>query len=159
MTFAFSSTSRRVGSWKRFTARWGSLAVLGVAFVSCQNGFPGRSTEQPVDFLTEIRPILENRCLECHNHVDSGESAGLNLETRRTALTTGRHAPVIRPGDPEHSLLYSVLSVPDLHPMFMPPSPDRLWEEDLAKIYRWIEQGASWPEGPEGRLVRPQDWD
>lgn len=113
---------------------------------------------QVVNFQTHIRPILEMHCLECHNHINAPENANLNLETRRTALTTGDHAPVIIPGNGRQSVLYRVLAVDDTHPMFMPPTPDRPWQAQLDLIEKWIDQGAHWPAGPEGQLTRPQDW-
>lgn len=134
-------------------------AALLMGTVSCKlldgNGF-GRT--QPIRFQDGIGTILESRCLECHNHVDAKQSGGLNLETRQAAFTTGLHAPVIVAGSPERSMLYRVLEVDDLHPVFMPPTPDRLWENELKVLRQWIADGADWPSGKQGTLVRPQDW-
>ncbi len=142
--------------------KWITLAgMLGIA-ISCQTS-PDETTAmdqriRPIRFEDGIGTILESRCLECHNSVDAERMAGLNLETRETAFTTGTHAPVIVPGSPERSMFYRVLEVDDLHPMFMPPVPDRLWENELRFLHAWIEDGAHWPSGNTGKLVRPQDW-
>lgn len=116
-------------------------------------------TPEVIDFQEHIRPILENRCLECHNPVNAADNANLNLESRESALTTGDHAPVILPGNGRQSVLYRVLAVENTHPLFMPPSPDRLWEYQLGLVRKWIDQGAPWPAGSPGKLVRPQDWE
>ncbi len=108
-----------------------------------------------VDFETEIRPVLEVQCLQCHNSETSREFAGLNLETRELALTTGRSAPVIRPGDPAGSLLLKVLALEVDHPVAMPPSPDKLRKEEQEAFRDWIAGGAKWPEGEAGKLRMP----
>ena len=103
-------------------------------------------TPAPVDFATQIQPTLEVRCLQCHNSELGKAFAGLNLETRELAMTTGRSAPVIRPGDAEGSLLYQVLKLGIDHPVAMPPSPDKVMKETLRDFRNWIDQGADWPE-------------
>ena len=83
--------------------------------------------------------------------------AGLNLETRKLAMTTGRQIPVIRPGDPKTSPLIMFLKVDGAHPTSMPPAPDKIWGVRLEILEKWIEDGADWPE--DVRLVPPQDWE
>jgi hypothetical protein len=108
-------------------------------------------------FMTEIKPILELRCLECHNDKDAKDYAGLSLQTREAAMTTGRSGGVLKPGDPDGSLMLRVLSYGHDHPVAMPPSPDKLWDDKKKLIHDWIIDGAPWPESPRGRLIRPQD--
>lgn len=108
-------------------------------------------------FITKIKPILELRCLECHNDLDAPDNAGLSLQTRNAAMTTGRSGGALKPGDPDGSLLLKVLSYGHDHPIAMPPSPDKLWDDKKKLIHDWIEDGAVWPEPPRGRLIRPQD--
>ena len=134
------------------------VTLLGLS-IACQTARePSAQRTSPIRFADGIGTILESRCLECHNRVDASRMAGLSLETRHDAFTTGTHAPVIVPGSPASSMLYRVLEVDDLHPVFMPPTPDRLWANELETLRQWIEDGADWPVGESGRLVRPQDW-
>ena len=107
--------------------------------------------------MTQVKPLLELRCLECHNDTDAGDNAGLSLQTRKAAMTTGRSGGALRPRDPEGSLMYRVLSLGHDHPIAMPPSPDKLWDDKKNIIRNWIADGAEWPAPPEGRLIRPQD--
>ena len=109
-----------------------------------------------IDFVRDVKPMLEIRCLECHNTIDAAKYAGLNLETRKLAMTTGRTPPVIRPGDPENSLFITVLKLDHMHPTNMPPVPDKIQGPPLKIFEKWIRDGAEWPE--DVRLVRPQDW-
>ena len=112
---------------------------------------------QDVVFQRDVKPILEIECLQCHNQKDAAQNAGLSLETREQALTTGRSAPVIIPGNADESLLVQVLQFKGDHPMNMPPAPDKIWGERLENIKQWINDGVAWPE--EIRLVPPQDWE
>lgn len=109
-----------------------------------------------IDFARDVKPLIESQCLECHNGKDARLSAGLNLETRKLAMTSGRQPPVIRPGDPKNSALIQVLKLNPAHRRSMPPAPDKLWDVRLQILEKWIREGAEWPENI--RLVRPQDW-
>jgi len=58
-------------------------------------------------FEKEGRPLLVNRCFECH----AGEKAGggLSLETRAAWAAGGESGPAILPGDAEASLLMAAV--------------------------------------------------
>ena len=107
-------------------------------------------------FVTKVRPTLEYYCMECHNSESASKSSQFNLETGKLAMSTGLHKPVIKPGKPEESLLYVVLRLGHAEALAMPPAPDKVSDEQLAAVHRWIAEGAFWPEGPEGRLHRPR---
>lgn len=117
--------------------------------------YPVRVPEK-IDFARDVMPLIESQCLECHNSRDASRNAGLNLETRKLAMTTGRQPPVIRPGDPKNSLLIKALKLDPVHPISMPPAPDKIWGARLEILEKWIREGAKWPENI--RLVPPQDW-
>ncbi len=106
-------------------------------------------------FERDLKPLLEIKCVQCHNHIDAADNAGLNLETRKTAMTTGRNAPVIIPGNSKDSLIVRVLELDVQHPTNMPPSPDKIWGVRLKILKKWIRQGAVWPS--DVKMIRPQD--
>ncbi|HEY2251250.1 MAG TPA: c-type cytochrome domain-containing protein, partial [Planctomycetaceae bacterium] len=73
--------------------------------------------------------------------------------TDRAALLKGgnRGAPAVVPGEPGKSPLFRYVQdqVEDLE---MPPVAKRgkfpaLTKDDIAKLNRWVAQGANWPEG------------
>ena len=142
--------------------------LLGVAITilsHCRTPGPGDPDYDPawpqrvpwtINFERDVKPMMEIRCLECHNHIDAKDNGFLNLETRKDAMTTGRHAPVIRPGDPENSYFIRVIETNHGDASGMPPSPDKIWGVRMKILKKWIRQGAVWPE--EVRLTRPQDW-
>jgi len=110
-----------------------------------------------VDFVSEVKPVLELHCLECHNRKYAAKMGGLRLETRKLAMTTGTHGPVIVPGDVRSSLLYKNLRLSHATPTAMPPKPDKLKRGEKQIIARWIREGAHWPEGAQGRLSPPPE--
>ena len=145
------------------------LALLLVLPVACRNThpsladaeeenptWPSKVPEGKIDFEKNVRPILIINCLECHNNETAAESGNLSLETRKLALTTGNHAPVLIPGDPDNSLLLKAMTAENnIHEESMPPSPDKIWGTRMEILRRWIEEGADWPE--DVRLVHPSE--
>lgn len=96
--------------------------------------------QQVAFFETRIRPVLVERCLECH----SGESpeSGLNLESRAGLLLGGELGTALVPGKPAESLLISALKHDEF--LKMPPK-EKLPTPQLADFIQWVESGAPWP--------------
>jgi hypothetical protein len=97
-----------------------------------------------VDFEREVRPILEARCLDCHDSATL--KGGVGLETFHHAhLATDSGDPLFAPGRPDESVLLQVVSETDPERR-MPPKGDPLSAEQIATLRRWIEEGAVWPD-------------
>ena len=106
----------------------------------------------PVDFAAQIKPLLEKQCINCHH---SGALFGdLNLENRQLAFKVRPNGPVITPGEPEKSPFYKVLTLPEPERKAMPPTGHRIPQPDVEMVRRWIQEGAKWPDGPEG-VIKP----
>lgn len=98
----------------------------------------------PVDFEREVKPILEKRCLGCHNpNVTKGD---VSLSTRDDVL--GSEKALVVPGRAEESELYRV-SIPEAsgEAPYMPKKGEALSEAEAEWLRRWIDAGAHWPEG------------
>src|SRR5690242_15502015 len=74
---------------------------------------------RPVDFEKDIQPILDEKCVACHNVVTA--ESKLVLEDVAAMLKGGKRGPAIVPKDPDKSLLYRVASR-GMDPA-MPPLP------------------------------------
>ncbi len=126
------------------------LFVLAASLLaSCTLTQTGGSAEQY--FLTEVKPVLQKNCLRCHN--GSMPSPALNLTSKATAFkrsASGRE--YITPGDPDCSLLISSVQRGGPHPKMMPRAEVSLTEDQIGMLREWIEDGAIWPEGPQGTL-------
>ncbi len=99
---------------------------------------------QDVDFAREVRPILEAKCFACHG--PKKQQSDLRLDDRSRAFRGGAEGPAIIPGKAVESPLIDRIS-PDADPEeAMPPKGDRLTNEQVATIRKWIDQGAKWPD-------------
>ena len=105
----------------------------------------------PVDFVKQIKPILADRCVECHNsETIFGE---LNLQNREHAFHKRKTGPAIVAGEPEKSMLYLALTLPPKDKKAMPATGHRIPKDEVNLIRQWIKEGAKWPEGKDGAIA------
>lgn len=99
------------------------------------------SPDKPVDFRTQIWPILRTRCIECHGPQE--QDGGLRLDSKQAA-TLGGHTtnPVL--GPPEESELYKRITSSDSS-YRMPRGKPPLSDAETGLFRRWLEEGADWP--------------
>jgi len=96
-----------------------------------------------VDFDAEIRPLLQEHCIECHG--EKKNKADLRLDAKVHAFKGGESGPAIVPGDSAKSGLFSRITSADEDER-MPPKNDPLKPPQIALIKQWIDSGAEWPE-------------
>ena len=105
-----------------------------------------------VNFEKQIWPILKNRCLHCHSAPKADASGrirkpkgGVQLDSAE-GIKESQHGEVIIAGEPDSSLLYERITLPEDDADIMPPPekdmPLTKGETDLIKA--WIEQGANY---------------
>jgi hypothetical protein len=91
-------------------------------------------------FEQSIRPLLESKCLRCHDA--KVHKADLDLSTHASILKGGESGEVVVPGKPEESPLYEMVRDGQ-----MPKDKkNKLTPEQVESLRRWIEAGA--PAGP-----------
>ena len=111
---------------------------------------------EPVDFETEILPILQKNCLACHNASDA--ESDLVLETPQTIRQGGSLGPAVVPGGSEESLLLLVSAhreEPLMPPVDNERGADPLTPDELGLIKKWIDEGA---EGTVGERPESLTW-
>lgn len=98
--------------------------------------------EMAVLYTDLVRPILDNKCISCHNtKKDKGE---LQLHDLSGILKGGEGGDVIVPNMPEESPLFSRLILPLDHEDHMPPKDKiQLSLAEIAVIKAWISNGNS----------------
>jgi WD40 repeat protein len=110
----------------------------------------------PVDFQTEVLPVLRRNCIACHNGAKAENH--LVLETPQSILKGGESGPAIVPKHGGDSLLLRAAA--HLDDPTMPP-PDNnvkavsLTPDELGLIKLWIDQGAT---GRVVATVAPVHW-
>ena len=119
---------------------WASLS----ASLPAQNDDP--LTDRQLDFFEqEVRPLLAQRCLECHSGKVDPPAGGLRLDRRSGWQRGGELGPAIVPGQPDQSLLVEAIE-PRSDRLQMPPD-GRLSPAEIATLRRWIEAVAPDPRG------------
>jgi Protein of unknown function (DUF1553)/Protein of unknown function (DUF1549)/Planctomycete cytochrome C len=113
-------------------------ALLVVSFV-ISAALGASEADEAAFFESQVRPILSERCLECHS---SGKKTkgGLSLDSRADWLKGGDSGPAITPGKPETSLLLTAVSWRDLD-LQMPPKK-KLSEREVQVLTDWVRRGA-----------------
>jgi hypothetical protein len=100
------------------------------------------SGAEPVDFRSDVAPILQRRCLSCHN--DRDHRGGLSLQSAEATKKGGESGKVIDPGKAASSYLLDLL-IPTDGVAEMPKGEPPLKPAEVAVIRRWIVEGAAWP--------------
>lgn len=102
-----------------------------------------------VHFEQEIRPVLVNKCIECHG--EHKQEGGLRLDTAEGLLAGGDSGPTIIPGKPEESILIDAIH----HRGFEMPPTGKLADKSIEQLEKWVLDGAFWPETVAN--LRPSD--
>lgn len=99
-------------------------------------------TSNKVDFSTQIKPILNKKCISCHGGVK--QNAGFSLLFEEEALgNTKAGRPAIIPGNASGSEL--IRRIREENPeLRMPYEKPKLSDEEIDLLTRWIDEGAEW---------------
>jgi len=108
------------------------------------------SAEDKITFEDHVKPILRDKCLTCHN--TNKKSSDLDLSSYSSLMQGGASGASIQPGDSGASYLYSLMS--HQSEPFMPPNADKLPDETLEIVRKWIEGGA--PETSSSKVMLPK---
>ena len=134
----------------RFTvlSSWALLAIVaGWTFLFTAPAFAATDAPASADefafFEKRIRPVLVERCYECHS-VESGKAkGGLRVDSRDALRRGGETRPAIVPGDVDKSLLIEAIRYAN-QDMKMPPK-GRLSESVVADFETWVRMNAPDP--------------
>ncbi len=98
--------------------------------------------EQPVDFSTQIKPILNKNCITCHGGVKKNGGFSLLFEEEAFANTESG-SPAILPGNAAKSPMIQRLHEDDPE-LRMPYLKPKLSKEEIDLLTKWVNQGAKW---------------
>ncbi len=98
-----------------------------------------------VDFATQVEPIFESKCFECHSPIKGKPKAGLRLDIAEGITRGSKEHKVVTPGKPDESLMLHVVSLPADDLDLMPPSGKGtpLTKDQLDLIRAWIAEGCN----------------
>jgi hypothetical protein len=153
---------KRLGPWKcksvdgkiRLSARGGAANLSGLEIWSGDGTIPelplagfneAPTPEQLAYFESKVRPVLVDRCYECHSAKADKVKGGLLLDSRAGLRKGGDTGPTITPGDPEASLLIQAVRHQDKD-LAMPPKK-MISPEQIIDLEEWVKMGAPDPRG------------
>ena len=98
-----------------------------------------------LDFPSQVQPVLETKCLECHN---ANKAKGDLLMTSVEAMIKGGESgSALVPGKPDESEILKRVLLPKGHDDIMPPKGDPLTAAEIGTLKRWVAEGAKIPQG------------
>ena len=114
----------------------GCIALLAVGSSSADDPV------KPTSYYKDIRPILQQHCLGCHQPAKAGGSYIMTLHAELfKAGNTGKE-PIVK-GKPEVSQLVTQLLPQGGKPPAMPKEKEPLPDFQIKKIRQWIAEGAT----------------
>ncbi len=119
-----------------------------------------QAVAEPVDFVRDVRPLLERSCYACHGEEE--QHSGLRLDIKQAAFAGGDfYGASIVAGQPAASPLWQFVADPDAD-MQMPPEGEAepLTEAEAKTLAQWIREGAVWPDGIDAHVLaeREEHW-
>jgi hypothetical protein len=122
-----------------------SVVAIGLVGFLAAAAMADDADREGIEFFEKkIRPVLVDRCYECHSAGAKKVEGSLWLDSRDASRKGGDLGPAIVPGNPEKSLLIQAIRYSD--DLQMPPKEKgRLSAEVVADFEAWIKRGAPDP--------------
>lgn len=114
-------------------------------------------SDQDLEFFEkQVRPILAQRCNECHGTESEEPGGGLVFASRSAILEGGDSGAAIVPGKPDESLLIEAINYEGLYEM---PPKSKLPPQEIEILTQWVNQGAPWPSTDDEKWQRRDAFD
>ncbi len=144
----------KLGPWPIHLAKQGDVVITsqgGAANFSGievwrgnYDGLGRQLTEDEIAFFEKrIRPVLVEKCYECHSAESKELQGDLLVDSRASIRNGGTKGACVIPGDVEKSLLIQAIRYED-EEMQMPPD-GKLSDAEIADLTEWIRMGAPDP--------------
>lgn len=116
-------------------------AIITPTDTTGNNG--GTNQDKPCDpdtiyFTRDIQPLLQSNCAFSGCHGNGSAQDGVDLTNYNSIISTAD----VRPFDLNGSDLYESITETDLRKRMPPPPANALSSDQIAKIAKWINQGA-----------------
>lgn len=126
-----------------FSSKKTSVLVLASVTASLLLVGCGEKETKPLTYMADIKPILDQHCVECHQAGGKGtEKSGLLLDSYAATMRGTKFGPVVIPGQSINSTLYRLVSGKADPSLRMPHDAEPLPEQVTNQLRDWIDQGA-----------------
>ncbi|MEI6771950.1 MAG: PSD1 and planctomycete cytochrome C domain-containing protein [Planctomycetota bacterium] len=125
-----------------------SITLLFFFFIVCD----AKADKVEDDFFERsIRPVLLERCIECHG--SAVQKSGLRLDSRKAVIEGGKNGAVVIPGNPNASKL--ITSIKHEGQLKM-PRDKKLSDIEIKAFEKWVTLGLPWPDSIKITLKNPK---
>ena len=134
------------------------MRFVGLATILSFSATGALRAQSDVDFFeSKVRPILVERCQQCHSAKSKRANGKLHLDSREGILKGGESGPAVVPGEVEKSRLIAAIRYGQAD-LQMPPK-GKLPASEIAVLEDWVRRGAVYP-GPAGAIAKDAgiDW-
>ena len=139
---------------RRLSPLFAAALFAGTVYPPVCRGEPTAATVEGVEFFeTHIRPVLVERCYECHSAKSPVLQGGLRLDSAERMRAGGDSGPVIVPHKPDESLLIEALRYESLE---MPPT-GKLPQNVIDDFVKWISLGRPIPRSNDENPAAPKN--
>jgi hypothetical protein len=121
--------------------KWLLAATVPMAVLTTLTGC---AREEAVSFSTNVKPIIDQNCLACHQQGGKGfEASGFSMVSYGALMKGTKFGPMIISGDSAGSNLIVLMEGRADPSISMPHgSMDPVAKKDIETIRLWIDQGA-----------------
>lgn len=117
--------------------------AAGVAAVAALSMTANAFAEEPISYKEDVVPIVQIRCLECHQPGGDGfVKSGLDLSSYAGIMKGTKFGPVVVPGDALTSNFLVVVDGRASQAIRMPHDRKKLTKCEIDILRRWISTGA-----------------
>ena len=110
-----------------------------------------------VKFESEILPILQEKCFNCHG--ETKQKSDLRLDNVEGIISGGSSGePLLVKGDPASSLIINRIKSEDPDEKMPPEGKPDLTAEERLLVERWIQEGAEMPEPEKAIELTTDHW-
>ena len=105
-----------------------------------------RAGAATLDFNRDVRPILSEKCFQCHGQDANKRKGELRLDVRESAVGKAESGEIaVVPGKPEASALVARIFSTDKDELMPPAKANRtLTAEQKAVLKKWVAEGAEY---------------
>ena len=113
------------------------LCLLTLTLAACDR-------QQPISYSKDVRPILDQYCMDCHRPGKEGELAsGFNMESYEGVMKGTRYGAMVIAGDALGSNMIVLMEGRADPSINMPHgTEENVSELEIQTIRSWIDQGA-----------------
>lgn len=131
--------------WNAATALMGTVAVMADTLPPAELEF----------FEKRVRPVLVERCYECHSVESGKQKGGLRMDSREALAKGGDAGAALKPGSPDESLIIQAVRYHN-QDMQMPPK-GALPKSEIEVLEQWVKMGAPDPRDEQPDLAAAGD--